>query len=100
LNDKIIFDHAYWVYGLKYNLLSVAQLVILGYQLEFQNRKTKIYDATGELIGSGDQIRGNLFYLDLSEDTCLLAQFKDIWLCNKRLYHVNFDNLVSISKMK
>ena len=31
LNDKIICDNAYWVDGLKYNLLSVAHLNSLGY---------------------------------------------------------------------
>jgi hypothetical protein len=43
-------------------------------------RKKKIFDVDGELIGSGDQIRGNLFYQDLSSDICLFAQYEDIWL--------------------
>ena len=34
LNDKIRCDNAYWVDGLKYNSLSVAQLNNLGYQVE------------------------------------------------------------------
>ena len=41
-----------------------------------------------------------MFYLDLSDETCLFAQYDDIWLWHRRLCHVNFDNLVSISKMK
>lgn len=57
--------------------------------------ETKIYDATGELVGSREKKRGNLFNLDLSENICLSAQFEDVWLC-----HVNFDNLVSISEME
>ena len=73
-------DNAYWVDGLKYNLLSVAQLIISGYRVEFQHKKVKIYDANGELIRSGEKTRGNLFYLDLSNDTCLFAKYQDIWL--------------------
>ena len=71
----------------------MAQLNSLGYKVEFYNKKTKIYDTTGELIGSGDQTRGNLFYLDLSEDTYLFSQFGDVWLWHKRLCHVIFDIL-------
>ena len=51
-------------------------------------------------LGSGDQTRGNLLYLDMFDETCLFAQFDDVWLWHKRLCHVNFDNLVNISKMK
>ena len=64
------------------------------------HRKAKIFDVNGKLIGSGDQTRGNLFYLDLSDETCLFVQHEDIWLWHKWLCHVNFDNLVSIRKMK
>ena len=42
------------------------------------HKKTKIYNGSGELIGSGDQIRGNLFYLYLFENSSLFAQFEDI----------------------
>ena len=31
---------------------------------------------------------------------CFVAKFDDVWLWHKRLCHVNFDNLVNISKMK
>lgn len=97
LNEKISCDNAYWVEGFKYNLLSVAQLNNSSYWVEFQNKKENIYDATSECRG---QKRGNLFYLYLSKHTCLFSQFEDIWLCHKRLCHMNFDNLVIISKMK
>ena len=59
-----------------------------------------IYDAKGELIGSGDQTRGILFYLDVTSETCLMVKFDDVWLQHKKLYHVSFENLDSISKMR
>lgn len=98
--DKIICENAYYVEGLNYNFLSVSQLNSTVCKVEFGNRKVKIYDANGELIGNGDQTRGNLFYLDMNDVTCLVLQFDDVWLWHKRLCHVNFDNLVGISKMK
>ena len=62
--------------------------------------KAKIYDIDGKLIGNGDQTRGNLFYLDMNDATCLAIEFDDVWIWHKRLCHVNFDNLVSISNMR
>ena len=35
LNDKIRLDDVYWVEGLKYKLLSIAQLNNTGQNLEF-----------------------------------------------------------------
>ena len=40
------------------------------------------------------------FYLDMNDVTCLVVEFDDVWLWNKKLCHVNFDKLVSISNMK
>ena len=66
----------------------------------FNQKREMIYDARGELIGSGDQTRGNLFYLDMQNETCLMVKFDDVWLWHKKLCNVNFDNLVGINKMK
>ena len=80
LTDKILCDNAYYVEGLNYNLLSVSQLNKLGCKVEFENKTAKIYDASGKLIGKGDQIRSNLFYLDIDDATCLIEKFDDTWL--------------------
>ena len=78
----------------------MSQLNRTGCKVEFNQKGAIIYDAKGELIGSGDQTRGNLFYLDISSETCLIVKFDDVWLWHKRLFHVNFDNLVNINKMR
>ena len=78
----------------------MAQLISLGYRVDFQNKKEKVYHDIGELTGSGKKIRGNLFYLGPYEDTFLFTQCEDVWLWNKRICHVNFDNLIGINKMK
>ena len=62
LTDKISCDNAYYVEGLKNNLLSVSQLNKLGYKVEFENKSTKIYDTNGNSIRNGDQTRSNPFY--------------------------------------
>ena len=54
----------------------------------------------GKLIRKGDQTRGDLFYPNMDEATCLVVEFDGVWLWHKRLCHVNFDNMVSISNMR
>ena len=100
LTDEILCDNAYYVEGLNYNLLSVSQLNNSGCKVEFENKIAKIYDTGQKMIGRCDQTRSNLFYLDIENTTYLVVRFDDVWLWHKRLCHVNFDNLVSISNMK
>ena len=69
-------------------------------KVEIENKIAKIYDTDGKLIGKGDQTRGNIFYLDMEDATCLVVEFDDVWVWHKRLCHVNFDNLVIISNMR
>ena len=80
LTDKILCDIAYYVEGLNYNLLSVSQLNNSICKVEFENKIDKLYDTDGKLIGKGDQTRGNLFYLDIEDATCLVVEFDDVWL--------------------
>ena len=95
--QKIFFHNSYCVEGLDYNLLSVSQLNNSGGKVEFENKIAKIYDASGKIIGKGDQTMSNLFYLDIDDVTCFVAKFDDTWIWHKRLCHVNLDNLIKIS---
>ena len=62
------------------------------------NGKVNLLDGKGNIVGSNNQTKGNLVYLDLSESSHCIAQVEEICLCHKRLCHVNFDNLVEIRK--
>ena len=74
LTKELICDNAYWVEGLKHNLLIVAELNNIGFKVEFMNGKAKLLDGKGNMIRSRKQTKGNLFYLDLSESSCFIAQ--------------------------
>ena len=93
-------ENFYYVEGLNYKFLSVSQLNNSTCKVEFENKIAKIYDSDEKLIGKGDQTRGNLFYLDMNDTTCLLVEIDDMWLWYKRLCHVIFDDLVNINNMK
>ena len=62
--------------------------------------KAKLLDGKGNLVGFGKKTKDNLFYLDLNESSHFIVQVEEIWLWHKRLCHVNFDNIVKISKHK
>ena len=64
------------------------------------NGKARLLHNKGNLIGLGKQTKGNLFYLDLIDCSCFIAQVEEIWLWHRRLCHVNFDNMVMIRKFK
>ena len=44
------------------------------------NGKAKLLDDKENLIGSGKHTKGNLFYLDLDECSCFIAQVEESWL--------------------
>ena len=100
LTKEPVSDNAYWVEGLKHNLLSVAHLINIGFKMEFMHGKARLLDDKGKLIGSGKQIKGNLFYIDLGECLCFFSQVEESWLWHRRLCHVNFDNMVKIRKFR
>ena len=51
--------------------------------MSLRTRLLKIYDTDQNLIGKGDQTRGNLFYLDMDEATCLVVAFDDVVMAQK-----------------
>ena len=64
------------------------------------DKKAKLLDGKGNLVGSSKQTKGNLLYLNFSESSCFIAQVEERWLWHKILCHVNFDNLVKIRKYR
>ena len=53
VTNELVCDNAYWFEGLKHNFLSVAQLIKIGFKVEFMHGKARLLDDKGNLIGSG-----------------------------------------------
>lgn len=100
LDGKHNTDIVYYVEGLRHNLLSVGQLVDKGSQLQFKDGKCKIINKSELEIAIGTQTKGNIFHLNSSDKTCLIAHIDESWLWHKRLCHVNFDCIVKIGSTK
>ena len=80
LTRELICDNAYQVEGLKHSLLNVLQLNNIGFKVEFMDGKARLLERKGKLIGSSKQTKGNLFYLELGECSCFIAQIEESWL--------------------
>ena len=77
MTKELVCDSAYWVEGLKHNLLSVVQLSNIGFKVEFMNGKAKLLDGKGNLVKSCKPTKGNIFYLDLSGSSCSIAKVEE-----------------------
>ena len=58
-----------------------------------------IKDKDGKIIRTRTKSRGNVFQLNPTEMTCLVAMVDDNQIWNKIFSHINFDNIVKTSSM-
>lgn len=104
LNDDTPLHDVYYVEGLKHNLLSVSQICDSGYNVSFNSQGCAIKTKSGKTVATGLRTHGNIYNLldssnnERNEGMCLMGQIEDNWLWHKCLGHINFDNLVRISK--
>ena len=49
------------------------------------------------MIGTGTRTKGNVFQLNPTEITCLVAKLDNSWLWHRRFWHIDFDNIVKVS---
>ena len=60
-------------------------------------RRLALSDKDGKLIGTRTKSRGNVFQLNPTKITCLVAKVDNNWLWHRRFCHINFDNIVKVS---
>ncbi|GLJ07858.1 hypothetical protein SUGI_0075690 [Cryptomeria japonica] len=91
---------AYYLEGLKNNLLSVSQMCDKGYKFTFDSTSCQIKkDSTSQIVAEGKRTDGNIYNLkECYESQCRIGQVDESWLWHQRLGHINFDNLVAVSK--
>ena len=58
-----------------------------------------VRDKDKNVIGIGTRSRVNVFQLNPTQKTCLVAKVDDSWLWHKRFCHINFDNIVKTTNM-
>nr|ADB85323.1 putative retrotransposon protein [Phyllostachys edulis] len=103
VNNKFILKDVALVDKLRYNLLSVSQLLDDGYETRFKKNAYRVLDSAGELVFGISRV-GMIFGADFSESLtgslkCLIASSSEFWLWHRRLEHIGFDQLTRVSSL-
>jgi hypothetical protein len=104
VNEKFMFKDVALVENLKFNLLSVSQMIDEDLEVCFNKTECKVLDSSGDLVFK-IPIFGRVFKadFDVSHDAkfrCLVANVsKDIFFWHGRLGHVGFDHLTRVGGM-
>jgi hypothetical protein len=101
VNDHFTLNDVAFVDRLRYNLLSVSQLVDADLHVLFWKFDSRVLDSAGNLVCSVSRI-GNIFQADFSLTQsslrCLLSQSSsELWKWHRRLDHLSFDLLCWLS---
>ena len=98
VNDKIKYKNVFLVEYLKPNILSVSQTCDQGNICIFYSKKCEIGKRdSGRLVGTAVRNSSNVYILE-NEEHCYMSMIDEIWLWHRRLQHLNFDNIVKVSK--
>ena len=86
--------------NMKHNLLSVSQMCDQGHILIFSSIDCEIRkEGTNILVPMVVRTPDNIYILnDIGKESCCLGKEDESWLWHKIMGHINFDNLVKISK--
>nr|ABA98090.1 transposon protein, putative, unclassified [Oryza sativa Japonica Group] len=102
VNEKFELKNVALVEDLKYNLLSVSQIVDENFEVHFKKSGSKVFDSCGDSVLNISRY-GRVFKADFDNPvspviTCLVAKFdKDVMFWHYRLGHVGFDHLTWLS---
>jgi hypothetical protein len=103
VNDHFTLNDVALVDRLRYNLLSVSQLMDADLHVPFRKSDSRVLNSTGNLICGVSRI-GNIFQADFSLAQSslryLLSQSSsELWKWHRRLGHLNFDLLCRLRNL-
>jgi hypothetical protein len=101
LNDHFTLNDVALVDKLRYNLLSISQVVDAHLDVLFHKSGSRVLDSSGNLV-CGVSRMGKVFQADFSSAQssmkCLLSQSSSkLWKWHRRLGHLSFDLLCRLS---
>nr|ABA97303.1 retrotransposon protein, putative, unclassified, expressed [Oryza sativa Japonica Group] len=102
VNENFELKNVALVEDLKYNLLSVLQIVDEDFEVHFKKTGSKVFDSCGDSVLNISRY-GRVFKADFDNPVspviiCLVAKFdKDMMFWHRRLGHVGFDHLTRLS---
>ena len=98
INDKIKAKNVLVVEDLKPNILNVIQTCDQWNICTFHSEKCEIrkkdsWRLVGTVVGNSSNV-----YIIENEDQCYMSMIDQSWLWHKRMVHLNFHNLIMLSK--
>ena len=98
-SKKNLAENVLLIEDMEHNLLSVSQTCDKGRYMIFDSNGCQIRDVkTDKLIGTATRSSSNVYILDEKKNECCLSNENESWLWHKTLGHINFDNLINMSK--
>lgn len=102
VNNKFMLKDVALVSKLRYNLLSVSQLLDEGLEVRFKSGECRVLDSSGELVFEISRVErifcADFSFSSASSPRCLVASdSNDLVLWHCRLGHIGFDHLTSVS---
>jgi hypothetical protein len=88
------------VEDMKRNLLSVSQMCDQGHKIMFDSQKCEIRkEGSGKLIATTARTSSTIYVLsEIGNEKCCIGKEDEVWIWHRRMGHINFDNLVKVSK--
>jgi hypothetical protein len=101
VNDYFTLNDVALVDRLRYNLLSISQLVDADFSVLFHKSDSRVLDSSSGLVCGVSRI-GNVFQANFSSAQsslrCLISQSSsELWKWHRRLDHLSFDLLCRLS---
>jgi hypothetical protein len=96
-------SNVFLVESLVYNLLSISQLCLMGYNCLFTNIDVSVFTRSDGPLAFKGVLDDKLYLVDFSKenvdlDACLIAKTNMGWLWHRRLAHVGMKNLHNLLK--
>jgi hypothetical protein len=103
VNDYFTLNDVTLVDKLRYNLLSISQLVNADLDFLFCESSSQVLDSSGKLVCSISRLE-KVFQADFSfaqsSMNCLISQsLSELWKWHRRLGHLSFDLLCQLSSL-
>jgi hypothetical protein len=88
------------VEDMKLNLLSVSQMCDQGHKIVFDSQKCEIRkEDSGRVVATTMRNSSNIYVLsEIGKEKCCLGKEDEFWLWYKQIGHINFNNLVKVSR--
>jgi hypothetical protein len=88
------------VEDMRHNIISVSKMCDQGHKIMFDSHKCEIRkEGLEKLVATAVRTSSNICVLsEIGNEKCYLGKEDEVWISNRRMGHINFDNLIKVIK--